>query len=153
MAGTALLAWIFTIAGGALLAVVWVVRGGAKRPADADVQGRSPAQATVTAQRDRSRIGLSMIVTHATLALVGAVIWAMFSMNEDDMFYSSAKWLAVALLLAAIGVGTTMFTRWLADRRHGDDQRPEQGFPSLLVAVHGLGALATLVLVLAAAFA
>ncbi len=151
MAGTALVAWIFTIAGGTLLALTWVVRGGAKRPADADVDGRAPAQATVTAQRDRSRIGLSMIVPHATLAVVGAAIWAMFSMNEDDMFSSSAKWLALALLLGTIGLGTTMFTRWLADRRRGDDQRPEQRFSSPLVAVHGLGALATLALVLVAA--
>ena len=148
MAGTALVMWIVTIGGGALLVAPWLARGGATRPADADLQGGTPAKSTVMTQRTRSRIGLSMIVPHASLAIVGAIVWALFSLNEDDIGYGPARWLASALLLATIAYGMVMFSRWLADRREGTDERPEQHFPVALVAFHGLGALATLLLVL-----
>ncbi len=89
---------------------------------------------------------------HASLAIVGAIVWALFSLNEDDIGFGPARWLASALLLATIAYGMVMFSRWLADRREGEDERPEQHFPVALVAFHGLGAVATLLLVLLAAF-
>lgn len=157
MEGTALVMWIVTIGGGALLAGLWVLHGGAKRPADADPAPGSGRQQTLTATRTaRSRIGISMITNHAGLAVLGAVTWILYTLNSDDEAYRPLRWLALALLVVTIGLGLSMFNRWLADRRRAEDgaeaQPPEQHLPAVVVLLHGIAAAATLVLVLLAAF-
>ncbi len=156
MSGTALLMWIVTMAGGAVLLVLWLVHGGAKRPADTDPTATGGVQQTATMTRTRSRIPLSVIVPHASLAVVGAISWALYSANKGDTAYSPARWFSVAVLLATIALGLAMFRPWLADRRSGDSEareHPEQRLPAVVVLLHGLAAAATLVLVLLAVLA
>jgi hypothetical protein len=156
MEDTAMVLWIVTIAGGALLALLWLVHGGARRAADVDAP--PSAAGTHTRREDRagrSRIGVSVLANHGSLAVVGAILWGLFTLNTDDEAYKPLRWVAVALLVVTIALGLSMFGRWLGDRRRrhdgdGTERRPEQRLPALLVIFHGLAAAATLVVVVLA---
>ena len=84
MDGLALVMWIVTIGGGATLAAVWTLYGGAKHSADVDTPMTGSGQVT-TNSRSRSRIALSVLVSHATLGIVGAVVWQLYRANKGDM--------------------------------------------------------------------
>lgn len=154
MDGTALVLWIVTIAGGASLAVMWLIHGGWERPADAETPASRGGRPTTTLERDRSKIGVSSILAHATLGILGAIFWQLYRLNEGDPGYDPAKWLALAFLLSTIAVGMGMFVRWVGVRRQAatdpEAMPPERRLPSLVVIAHGLAAIATLVLVVLA---
>ena len=153
MTDAALLMWIVTTLGGLLLLGIWLGHGGGRRPADDPPEAREAAGQTAVATKTRSRFALSSLVSHAALAAIGLMVWAIFNANSGDPDYGPAPWFSVILLLVTGALGFTMFVPWLADRRApgrsaDGDGAPEQHLPSALVIGHGLAAAATLVLVL-----
>lgn len=156
MEDTAMLLWIVTMVGGATLALLWIAYGGARRAADVDAPPPSSSQRAAAEDRtSRSRIGVSVLTNHASLAVVGAILWGLYTLNTDDEAYRPLRWVALVLLVATIGLGLSMFGRWLADRRRAKageeaERPPEQRLPALVVLGHGLAAAATLVVVVLA---
>lgn len=135
MAIAALLAWIATAAGGLVMAAIWLRR-------------RGPAQH----REGRSRFPPKLILTHFGLAAAGLAIWIV-ALAADR---GGLRWLSVAFLPVVAALGIAMFLKWLGGRganRDGTaaDSPAEQGFPVVVVALHGIFALVTVALALAAA--
>jgi hypothetical protein len=137
MKWAALAAWVATAGLGLVLFVIWFVRGGVAQ------QGRA----------GRGRIRPQVLSPHAGLAVVGLAIWIAYVATDR----SGLAWAALGVLALVALLGATMLTTWLGQRRETaatrtDGQRPaESHFPSLVVAGHGLLAVATVVLVTLAA--
>ena len=126
----ALIFWIITAAGGFALLAIWLREGGMRQ------QGGS------------GRIRPAMILTHFALAAIGLVLWIVFVANGSD----TLAWLAFVLLLAVALLGFGMLAIWLGQRRGGmaaaeTADAPERRFPVPIVALHGILAATTLVLV------
>jgi hypothetical protein len=107
-------------------------------------QGREPG----------SRIRPPLILGHFLLAATGLVIWIIFVASDSD----ALAWIAFAILAVVALLGWTMFAIWFQRRQRGavreavDPGTPaEQHFPVPIVAVHGLLAVTTVVLVFLAA--
>jgi mRNA-degrading endonuclease toxin of MazEF toxin-antitoxin module len=131
MSVAALITWLITAGGGFVLLVVWLKNGG-------------------MAQREKGRIRPAIILTHFALAAIGLVLWIVYVANDS----STVAWIAFALLLVVALIGFTMFGIWLSQRRGAvavELQPAEQRFPTSIVALHGLLAATTLVLVFLAA--
>lgn len=135
MVWAALVAWLVTAGGGSLLFTIWLQRGGMR-------QREAPG-----------RIRPPLVLAHLGLAAAGLVLWLIYALTEED----ALGWIALATLLAVAVLGWTMFFVWLRQRRAGpatesaDAPAPaEQNFPRVLVALHGAGAIATVLLVLLA---
>jgi hypothetical protein len=140
MEWAALIAWVVTAGGGFVLLAIWLGRGGMR-------QGREPG----------SRIRPPLILSHFLLAATGLVIWIAYVATDND----TLAWIALVLLAIVAVLGFTMFAIWY-QRRQGmtaPDQGPpmgtpaEQRFPVSIVALHGVLAVATVVLVFIAAIA
>ncbi len=139
MEWAALIAWIATAGGGFVLLAIWLSRGGMR-------QGREGG----------SRIRPPLILGHFLLAATGLVIWIIYVANDSD----SLAWVAFVLLAIVAALGWTMFAIWYQRRQRGpaaatgvtgepgsSETPPEQHFPVPIVALHGLLAVTTLVLV------
>jgi hypothetical protein len=133
MEWAALIAWVVTAGGGFVLLAIWLSRGGMR-------QGREPG----------SRIRPPLILGHFLLAATGLVIWIIYIATDND----TLAWVALALLAVVALLGFTMFAIWYQRRQRGavreavDPGTPaEQHFPVPIVALHGLLAVTTLVLV------
>lgn len=123
---TALVTWVLTALGGFVLLGTWLSRRRAV--------GSEP-----------SRIGPGLIMSHFLLAALGLVLWLVYVLTGDGGVLPT---IALVVLLVVAVLGFAMFGRWLADRRRdATPDRPEQRFPVLVVAIHGLVGAATLVLV------
>jgi hypothetical protein len=133
----ALITWILTALGGAVLLARWLGGGGLRdRAAGA------------------SRFPPGLIFGHFLLAAVGLVLWIVYVAVDAE----ALTWVAFVILLVVALLGFTMFARWLQGRRTGvaagegtsvgAGGAPEQQFPVPIVALHGLLAAVTLVLVL-----
>jgi hypothetical protein len=129
----ALIAWVVTAAGGFVLLAIWLSRGGMQ-------QGREPG----------SRIRPPLILGHFLLAATGLVIWIIYLASDSD----ALAWIAFAILAVVALLGWTMFAIWFQRRQRGavaqavDPGTPaEQHFPVPVVALHGLLAVTTVVLV------
>jgi len=119
---------------------IWVARGGMR-------------------QRESGRIRPPLILGHFALAATGLVLWIVYLAADSD----ALAWVAFVLLLVIAGLGFTMFAIWQRQRQaratvtqaatatSGPAQPAEQRFPVAVVALHGLAAATTLVLVLLAA--
>src|SRR3954449_8172350 len=141
MEWAALITWVLTAGGGFVLLSIWLARGGMK------------------SQAAGNRIKTPLIMTHFLLAATGLVLWIVYLVNDSE----TLAWTAFVLLLVVALLGFTMFAIWLGQRRGrattaapgadaGADAGPaEQHFPVPIVALHGLLAATTLVLVLLAA--
>jgi hypothetical protein len=126
MEWAALIAWVLTAGGGFLMLAIWLARGGMR-------------------QREPGRIRSPLILGHFALAATGLVLWIIYLVTDSD------------------ALAFTMFAIWQRQRQErakaghapaegGAPQEPaEQRFPVPIVALHGLGAATTLVLVLLAA--
>jgi manganese efflux pump family protein len=131
----ALISWIVTALAGATLFGIWVARGGPRR------QG---AGAT--------RFPPPLIFGHPLLAATGLIIWIIHVATDTDVL----RWVAFAILLVVAALGFTMARLWRQERAAAEaatgqpttELPPEQHFPVPLIGLHGLLALATLVLVL-----
>jgi hypothetical protein len=137
MEWAALIAWIVTAGGGFVLLAIWLSRGGMR-------QGREPG----------SRIRPPLILSHFLLAATGLVIWIIYVATDSD----ALAWVAFVLLAIVAVLGFTMFAIWYQRRQRGavreavDPGTPaEQHFPVPVVALHGLLAVTTVVLVFLAA--
>ena len=136
MKWAALIAWVITAGGGFVLLTIWLSRGGMRQP-----------------EGSRGRIRPPLILSHFLLAAGGLVLWIIYLAADKD----ALAWIAFAVLLVVAALGFTMFAIWLSRRRAmtasavGVDTPAEQHFPVPIVALHGLLAATTLVLVLLAA--
>jgi hypothetical protein len=131
----ALISWLVTALAGATLFGIWVARGGLRR------QGA-----------DASRFPRPLILGHPILAATGLIIWIIYLATDTE----ALRWVALAILLVVAALGFTMARLWRQERAAtaaATDQPsahlpPEQHFPVALIGLHGLLAIATLVLVL-----
>lgn len=140
MEWAALIAWILTAGGGFVMLAIWVTSGGLR-------------------QRESGRIRPPLILGHFALAATGLVLWIIYVVTDSE----ALAWISFALLLVVAALGFTMFAIWQRQRQtratvaqaatatSGPAQPAEQRFPVLIVAVHGIAAVTTLVLVLLAA--
>jgi hypothetical protein len=136
MEWAALISWIVTAGGGFVLLAIWISRGGMQ-------------------QRGGGQIRPALILTHFGLAALGLVLWIIYVVNDSD----TLAWIAFALLLVVAVLGWTMFALWWRRRQAGAGgptpvaagTPAEQHFPVPIVALHGLLAVTTLVLVLLSA--
>ena len=133
MEWAALIAWVVTAAGGFVLLAIWLSRGGMQ-------QGREPG----------GRIRPPLILSHFLLAATGLVIWIIYVATDSD----ALAWVALAILAVVALLGFTMFSIWFQRRQRiavaetVDPETPaEQQFPVPVVALHGLLAVTTVVLV------
>ena len=139
MEWAALIAWIATAGGGFVMLAIWLSRGGMNQ-----------------AREGGSRIRPPLILGHFLLAATGLVIWIIYVANDSD----SLAWVAFVILAIVAALGWTMFALWYQRRQRGrtaatgvtgepgsSDTPPEQHFPVSIVALHGLLAVTTLVLV------
>lgn len=100
----------------------------------------------------RSRLSPATLFGHAGLATAGLAVWIASLAADEDAW----QWVSVAILPVVAALGVSMSILWLGGRgAHGgvvEDAPPaEQRFPVLVVALHGLLAVATLALVVLAA--
>jgi hypothetical protein len=128
----ALIAWVLTAGGGFVLLAIWLSRGGMR-------------------QREKGLIRPALILTHFLLAATGLVIWIVYVATDND----TTAWIALAILAAVALLGFGMLFVWLEQRQAraaaapaAEAGRPaEQHFPVPVVALHGVLAAATIVLV------
>jgi manganese efflux pump family protein len=98
------------------------------------------------------RIRPPLILSHFLLAAGGLVLWVIYLAVDKDVL----AWVAFVVLLVVAALGFTMFAIWLQRRRAVEPVAvgaapatpAEQNFPVPIVALHGLLAATTLVLVL-----
>jgi hypothetical protein len=156
----ALIAWVMTAAGGLYLLTIWLIEY------DRDFQSTAA-----------TRLPVPVISAHALLAITGLFLWAIYLLTDA----AQLTW-AVAVILAVVAIlGLTMAVRWIgvyraygAQTRHarisvavpagvgaggygaGPGGRvaapPERHFPVPIVVLHGLFAVATIVLVVLSTF-
>jgi uncharacterized membrane protein len=132
----ALIAWILTAGGGFVLLSIWVTRGGLRQQREAG-----------------SRIRPPLIFSHFGLAATGLVLWIIYLATDSD----ALAWIAFVILAVVALLGWTMFAIWYQQRQRrlaaaaeavGVASPPaEQHFPVSIVTVHGILAVATVVLV------
>ncbi len=137
MEWAALISWIVTAGGGFVLFALWLRHGGMR-------------------QREGGRqIRPPLILSHFGLAATGLVLWIVYIVSDC---YALA-WVAFATLVAVAVLGWTMFAIWFQRRQARATAAPastpgvpaEQHFPIPIVALHGLLAVTTVVLVFLAA--
>jgi hypothetical protein len=135
MEWAALITWIVTAGGGFVLLAIWLREGGMR-------------------QRTGGRIRPPLILGHFALAATGLVLWAIYVATDSD----ALAWVAFALLLVVALLGFTMLGIWLRQRSADGTSvtapestaAAERRFPVPVVALHGVLAATTLVLVLLA---
>lgn len=131
MSIAALTAWVLTAGGGFALLAVWLTNGGLEERG-----GRA------------SRFPPRLIFGHMGLAAAGLFLWVLYLVTDS----AALAWAALVFLLPVGALGATMFIKWVGGRASATAERqPEQHFPTLVVAGHGVAAVATVVLVLIAA--
>src|ERR687887_98394 len=136
MKWAALIAWVLTAGGGFVLLSIWLQRGGMRQQ-----------------QEGGNRIRPPLILSHFLLAATGLVIWIIYIVADKE----ALAWVALAILAVVAVLGFTMFAIWLRRRRARmagamETATPgvpaEQHFPVSIVALHGILAVVTVVLVL-----
>ena len=137
MEWAALIAWVLTAGGGFVLLAIWLSRGGMRQGSEGG-----------------SRIRPPLILSHFLLAATGLVIWIIYLATDSD----TLAWIAFVMLAVVAVLGFTMFAIWWQRRQRGpaareaptnveSDAPPEQRFPVPIVALHGVLAVTTVVLV------
>lgn len=133
----ALIAWIITAGFGFVMLAIWFSRGGMQ-------------------QREGGRIRPPFILSHFALAAGGLVLWIIYVFSDSD----ALAWIAFVILVVVAVLGWAMFAIWARQRSAapaggtiepapagGVGQPAEQHFPVPIVALHGLAAVTTVVLV------
>jgi hypothetical protein len=134
MEWAALIAWVLTAGGGFVLLAIWLGRGGQRLAGE---QG--------------SRIRPPLIFSHFGLAAIGLVLWIIYVATDSD----ALAWIAFVILAVVAALGWTMFATWVKRRqmRAAPDvsmagtEPAEQHFPVPVVALHGVLAVTTVILV------
>jgi hypothetical protein len=135
MRWAALIAWVITAGGGFVLLSIWLMRGGMRQQQEAG-----------------NRIRPALILSHFLLAAAGLVVWIIYLASDRDVL----AWIAFVILAVVALLGWTMFAIWLRRRKGtaggieiaAPGVPAEQHFPVSVVALHGLLAVTTVVLVL-----
>jgi len=137
MEWAALITWVLTAGGGFFMLGLWLKNGGMKQ---ADAPG--------------DRIRPPRILSHFALAATGLVVWIIYVATDSD----ALAWIAFALLAVVALLGFSMLALWLRQRSRApaaadaggaaQGTPAEQRFPIPVVALHGVLAATTLVLVL-----
>ncbi len=150
----ALITWIMTAAGGLYLLTIWLI--------EYDREFQSVAA---------TRLPIPVISTHALLAVAGLGLWAIYLLTDRP----GLTWTAAGTLVVVAILGLTMAARWIGVyRAYGSRSSrahvpaavpvgvgagygahpgsriatpPERHFPVPVVILHGVFALATIVLV------
>ena len=139
MKWAALIAWVLTAGGGFVLLSVWLREGGIARGREGGDRIRPP-----------------LIFSHFGLAATGLVLWIIYVATDTD----ALAWIAFVALVIVAALGWTMFAIWWRRRQRGvvdtaagmaESLPAEQRFPVPIVALHGVLAVATVLLVLLAA--
>src|SRR5919201_5003571 len=140
MEWVALVTWVLTAGGGFVMLAIWLSRGG--------MQQRAGARA----------IRPPLILSHFLLAATGLVIWIIYIASDK----SALAWIAFVILAVVALLGFTMFAIWARQRQErpvataspgnpattgGGAEPAGQHFPVAIVTLHGLLAVATVVLV------
>ncbi len=127
MEWVALVTWVVTALFGFSMLAGYLRRGGHRQP------GGIPAP---------------LLFAHFLLAAAGLVIWVIYLVSDS----SALAWLAFAALVVVAVAGWAMFGIWAKGRQApavvGEALPAERGFPVPVVVLHGLFAVATVVLVL-----
>ena len=131
MEWAALITWLATAGLGFFLLAMWLSRGGMKQS---------------------TGIRPFLILSHFLLAATGLVIWIAYLAADND----TLAWIAFVILAVVALLGWTMFAIWYQRRRARgvvteavDPGTPaEQHFPVSVIALHGVLAVTTVVLVL-----
>jgi len=146
MKWVALITWVLTAGGGFVMLGIWLQRGGIAQ-----------------AREGGNRIRPPLIFSHFGLAATGLVLWIVYLATDSN----ALAWIAFAVLVPVALLGLTMFAIWYQRRRApaaalagaggagaavtpgGTEGRmpAEQHFPVSIVALHGLLAVTTVVLV------
>jgi hypothetical protein len=135
MEWAALISWVLTAGGGFVLLSIWLRRGGMRQ------------------QEAGNRIRPPLILSHFVLAATGLVLWIIYLASDKE----ALAWIAFVILVVVALLGWTMFAIWARRRQSAEiataapGTPAEQHFPVSIVAVHGLLAVTTVVLVLLAA--
>jgi hypothetical protein len=149
MKWAALITWVATAGGGFAMLGLWLKHGGL-------------TQRTLPGQRIRP----PLIFGHLALAATGLVIWIIYLAADKD----ALAWIALGVLAPVALLGFTMLAIWVQRRQGaagtvgepatavaaagggtagtGGVEPAEQRFPVPIVVLHGLLAVATVVLVL-----
>ncbi len=129
-----LVVWLITAVGGFTLIGIWLQYGGA---------GSTAAR----------RFPKPLPFLHGLAAVISLVLFLVYIFADID----SLKIVTLVGLLITAVLGIVMFVMWLGGTRTrtapvGADGAPEDHFPTPIVALHGIAAVATLVLYIVAAF-
>jgi hypothetical protein len=137
MEWAALVTWVLTAGGGFFMLGLWLRNGGMRQSDDPG-----------------DRIRANRILSHFGLAATGLVLWIVYVASDSDVL----AWIAFALLAVVALLGFSMLATGLRHRPRervtaaegaaGTSVPAEQHFPKPVVAVHGVLAATTLVLVL-----
>jgi hypothetical protein len=129
MEWAALVTWVVTALFGFTMLSIYLRRGG---------------------QRQQQGIPSALLFGHFLLAAAGLVVWIVYVVSDSDVL----AWIAfVDLVVVAVG-GWAMFGIWAKHRQRsvgppaGGGVPAEQAFPVPVIALHGLFAVATVLLVL-----
>jgi hypothetical protein len=133
MKWVALITWVLTAGGGFVLLSIWLARGGMRQ------------------ENGGNRIRPPLILSHFLLAAAGLVVWIVYLVSDTE----ALKWIAFVVLAIVAVLGWTMFAIWLRRRQARaavvEAATPgtpaEQHFPVPVVALHGVLAVTTVVLV------
>jgi hypothetical protein len=116
MRSVTLISWLITASLGAFMLRTWLARGGLDR--ERAKEGGLPPQ---------------LIFGHASAAIVGLAVWAGFVASG----VRPLAWMAVALLMVAVGLGLCTVTLWTpyparkpGERRDTDSVRPAGADPA-----------------------
>jgi hypothetical protein len=131
MEWAALISWVATAAFGFVLLVISAARGGMTQSV-----GIRPF----------------LIISHFLLAATGLAVWIAYVATDKD----TLAWIAFVILAVVALLGWTMFAVWYQRRRSRgavteavDPSTPaEQHFPVSVIALHGVLAVTTVLLVL-----
>jgi hypothetical protein len=141
MSTAALFTWMATVLAGLVLLVIWLMEY------DRDYQ-------SVAA----TRLPVLVISTHALLGIGGLLVWGFYLVTDTDPL----AWATVIGLGVVAVLGLVMAGRWIGVYRayaapsSSPSQLvavpPERHFPRPVIVIHGLFAVATLVLVVFTVF-
>lgn len=131
MEWAALITWLATAGLGFFLLAMWLSRGGMKQS---------------------TGIRPFLILSHFGLAATGLVIWIAYLASDND----TLAWIAFVILALVALLGWAMFAIWYQRRQARgavteavDPTTPaEQHFPVSVIALHGVLAVTTVLLVL-----
>ena len=142
MSIVALVTWVITAGLGLFMLSTWVRAGGVR--AGAATMTGVTGSAVPTAHPSGTRFPPPLVFGHFLLAATGLVLWVVYVATDSD----ALAWVSFVLLVVVAAGGDVLFLRWYKERNRSAAELAEQAIPQAVVYMHGLFAVATLVLVL-----